>query len=103
VTQTFELTPVALTLGEPVTFDSQHGVCRKQLLHSPASINMPAMTWLAWLGLAVIITAFAAVTGFKARGTRPVAHTRLMGMARLALWVIVIIVAYLAFRAYSGS
>ena len=22
------------------------------------------MTWLAWLGLAVIITAFAAVTGF---------------------------------------
>jgi hypothetical protein len=59
------------------------------------------MTWLAWLGLAVIITAFAAVTGIKAKGTRPAAHTSLMHMARLALWVILIVVAYLAFRAYS--
>jgi hypothetical protein len=62
---------------------------------------MPVMTWLAWLSLAVIITTFAAVTGFKARGTRPVAHTRLMGLARLALWMVVIVFAYLAFRAYS--
>jgi hypothetical protein len=62
---------------------------------------MPVMTWLAWLSLAVIITTFAAVTGFKARGTRPVAHTRLMGLARRALWVVVIVFAYLAFRAYS--
>ena len=59
------------------------------------------MSWLAWLGLAVVITAFAAVTGIKAKGTRPVAHTHLMGMARLALWEIVIVLAYLAFRAYS--
>jgi lipoprotein-anchoring transpeptidase ErfK/SrfK len=58
------------------------------------------MTWLGWLGLAVIIAAFAAVTGIKAKGTRPVAHTRLMGMARLALWALIIVVAYLAFRAY---
>ena len=56
------------------------------------------MSWLAWLILAVIITAIAAVTGFKPKGTRPVAHTRLMGMARLVLLVVVIIVAYLAFR-----
>lgn len=62
---------------------------------------MPAMSWLAWLGLAVIITAFAAVTGMTAKDTRPVAHTRLMGMARLALGVIAIVFAYLAFRAYS--
>jgi hypothetical protein len=59
------------------------------------------MTWLAWLVVAVMITAFAAVTGFKAKGTRPVAHTRLMGIARIALWAIVLIVAFLAFRAYS--
>jgi|HubBroStandDraft_2_1064218.scaffolds.fasta_scaffold1375468_1 hypothetical protein len=74
-----------------------------RLLPCPASTSIPVMTWLAWLGLAVIITAFAAVTGLKARGTRPVAHTRLMSMARLALWAIVLIVAYVAFRAYSAS
>ena len=61
------------------------------------------MSWLAWLGLAVIITAVAAVTGIKPKGTRHVAHTRLMGVARLALLALVIIFAYLAFRARSGQ
>ena len=62
------------------------------------------MTWLGWLGLAVIITAVAAVTGFKPKGTRHVARTRLMGVARIALLIIVAICAYLAFRAqlYEG-
>jgi hypothetical protein len=61
------------------------------------------MSWLAWLGLAVIITAVAAITGIKPKGTRHVAHTRMMGMARLVLLAIVIIFAYLAFRARSGG
>jgi hypothetical protein len=61
------------------------------------------MTWLAWLGLAVLITAAAAVTGIKPKGTRHVARTRLMGMARLALLALIIIFAYLAFRARSGG
>ena len=61
------------------------------------------MTWLGWLGLAVLITAFAAVTGLKAKGTRPVARTQLMGMARLALVAIVLVFAYFAFRVYSGN
>jgi hypothetical protein len=61
------------------------------------------MTWLGWLGLAVIITAVAAVTGFKPKGTRHVARTRLMSMARIALLIIVAICAYLAFRARSGG
>jgi hypothetical protein len=56
------------------------------------------MSWLLWLGLAVLITAVAAVTGIKPKGTRHVAHTRLMGAARLALLALVIIFAYLAFR-----
>lgn len=60
------------------------------------------MNWLVWLGLAVVIAAVAAVTGLKPKGTRPVAHTRMMGMGRLALVVIVIIFAYLAYRARSG-
>jgi F0F1-type ATP synthase membrane subunit a len=61
------------------------------------------MSWLGWLGLAVLVTAIAAITGIKPKGTRHVAGTRLMGAARLALLAIVIIVAYLAFRARSGG
>jgi hypothetical protein len=61
------------------------------------------MSWLVWLGLAVLLAAVAAITGIKPGGTRHVAHTRLMGVARLVLLVIVIILAYLAFRARSGS
>ena len=61
------------------------------------------MSWLAWLGLAVLITAVAAVTGIKPKGTRHIAHTRLMGVARLVLLALVIIFAYLAFRAHSGG
>jgi hypothetical protein len=61
------------------------------------------MTWLFWLGLAVIVTAIAAVTGIKPGGTRHVARTRMMGVARFVLLVILIILAYLAFRARSGQ
>jgi len=61
------------------------------------------MSWLGWLGLAVIITVILAVTGIKPKGTRHVAHTHLMGMARLLLLAILIIVGYLAFRSRSGG
>jgi hypothetical protein len=61
------------------------------------------MSWFAWLGLIVLITAVAAVTGIKPRGTRHVARTQLMGVARLILLLLVIIFAYLAFRARSGG
>jgi len=57
------------------------------------------MNWLAWLGLAVVIAAVAAVTGIKPKGTRPVAHSRMMAMGRLALLAIVVILVYVAFRA----
>ncbi len=60
------------------------------------------MNWLVWLGLAVVIAAVAAVTGIKPRGTRPVANTRMMAMGRIALFVIVAIFAYLAYRARGG-
>ena len=56
------------------------------------------MTWLAWLGLAVLIAAVAAVTGIKPKGTRHVAHTSMMGMARVFLGLMVLIVVYMAFR-----
>lgn len=57
------------------------------------------MNWLAILGIAVVVVAIAAVTGIKPKGTRPVAHSRMMGMGRLALLAIVIILVYVAFRA----
>jgi hypothetical protein len=61
------------------------------------------VNWLVWLGLAAVIVAVAAVTGIKPRGTRSVSHSRMMGMARLALLAIVIILVYVALRARSGG
>ena len=60
------------------------------------------MTWLFWLGLAVAIGVIAAVTGIKAKGTRPVARTRLMGVARFVLFVLVVLLLFLAYRGYSA-
>ena len=57
------------------------------------------MTWLAWLTLAVLIAAVAAVTGIKPAGTRHVARTRLMGVARLVLLFIIVVFIYMAYRA----
>jgi hypothetical protein len=60
------------------------------------------MNWLVWLGIAVVVVAVAAVTGMKPKGTRHVAHTRMMGVGRVALFVIAAIFAYLAYRARGG-
>ena len=60
------------------------------------------MTWIFWLGLAVAIGVIAAVTGVKAKGTRPVSHTRLMGVARFVLVVMVLLFLYLAYRGYAA-
>jgi hypothetical protein len=61
------------------------------------------MTWLAWLGLAVLLSAFAAVTGFKSKGTRPVAGTRLMSVGRVLLLLLIVLFGYIAYRARSGG
>jgi hypothetical protein len=61
------------------------------------------MNWLVWLGVAVVIAGIAAVTGIKPKGTRPVAHSRLMGVGRIALLVVVVIFAYIAYRAKTGT
>lgn len=60
------------------------------------------MNWLVWLGLAVVIAGIAAVTGIKPKGTRPVSHTRMMGVGRVFLFAIVVIFAYMAYRARGG-
>jgi hypothetical protein len=63
------------------------------------SCRSAGMNWLVWLGLAVIIAAFAAVTGIKPRGGRHVAHTRMVGVGRIALFIIVAVFVYLAYHA----
>ena len=54
-----------------------------------------------WLGLAVLLAAVAALTGIKAKGTRPVAGTRLMGVGRFVLFLLVVVFLYLAYRGQS--
>ncbi|HWN87180.1 MAG TPA: hypothetical protein VNN99_18575 [Vicinamibacterales bacterium] len=61
------------------------------------------MTWLTWLMIALLVATFAALTGIKPKNSRPVAHTRLMGVARLVLVVTVLLVIYMVFRARSGG
>jgi uncharacterized membrane protein YhaH (DUF805 family) len=60
------------------------------------------MNWLVWLALAVVITVIAAVTGIKPKGTRPVAHSRMMGVGRVLLFIMIVIFAVLAYRARGG-
>ena len=61
------------------------------------------MNWLVWLGLALLIGVIAAVTGVKPKSTRPVARTRLMGVGRFFLLLLIALFAWLAFRARSGG
>jgi len=61
------------------------------------------VNWIFWLGLALVVTGLAAVTGLKSRGTRPVAGTRLMAVGRSVLLILIAIFAYLAFRARAGG
>jgi hypothetical protein len=60
------------------------------------------MSWIFWLGLAVVIGALAALTGLKPRETKPVSNTRLMGVARFILVVMVIVFLYFAYRGYAA-
>jgi hypothetical protein len=53
--------------------------------------------------IAVVVTAVAALTGLKPKGTRHVAGTHLMGVARVVLIVIVVIIAYAAIHGRTGG
>ena len=61
------------------------------------------MNWLTLLVLAMVIAVIAAVTGFKPKGTRHVARTKLMGVARVFLALLAIVLLYLAFRTRTGA
>jgi hypothetical protein len=47
--------------------------------------------------IAVVIAAVAAITGIKPKGTRHVARTQLMGVARVVLVLLALLVAYFAY------
>jgi hypothetical protein len=56
------------------------------------------MTWYTSLIIVALVAAVAAITGIKPKGTRHVAHTSLMGVARAVLVLTVLIVVYFAWR-----
>ena len=60
------------------------------------------MTWLTWLIIALFVATFAALTGIRPKNSRPVANTRLVGVARFVFVVVLLIVVYMALRARSG-
>ncbi|MEO6327215.1 MAG: hypothetical protein ABIT01_13085 [Thermoanaerobaculia bacterium] len=60
------------------------------------------MNWIILLSIAVVIAVGAALTGIKPKGTKPVANTRMMGMARFVLLIFAVLLAYMAFRARGG-
>jgi hypothetical protein len=60
------------------------------------------MTPLLWLILAAIVVAVAALTGIKPRDGRHVAHTQLMGVARVVLVLVVLAFAYAIYRSTIG-
>ncbi|MFN2386390.1 MAG: hypothetical protein ABR576_08920 [Thermoanaerobaculia bacterium] len=56
------------------------------------------MSWLFWLGLALVVGLLAALTGIKPKDTKPVARTRMMGIARIILVLMLLIFLFLGYR-----
>jgi hypothetical protein len=62
-----------------------------------------SMTWLYWLTAVVVVVALAALLGLQPTGGRNVAHTRLMGVGRVVLILLVLLFAVLAVRSGFAS
>jgi len=58
--------------------------------------------WMFGVVLVLLIVAVVALSGAQPEGGRPVARTRLMGVARVVVLVVVLVLAYLAFRSSGG-
>ena len=56
------------------------------------------MSWIFWLGLAVALSVFVSLTASKPKGTRPVAHTRLLAVARVILLILVVVLLFYWFQ-----
>jgi len=55
------------------------------------------MSWLTVLWVVAILAALAAITGIKPSGTRHVARTGLMSVARVVLGLMALVIAYFAY------
>ena len=53
------------------------------------------MSWIFWLGIAVVVSVVVSTTALKPKGARPVAHTRLLAVARVILLLVVIALFFL--------
>lgn len=56
------------------------------------------MTPFGWVLVVLVIVAIAALLGVKPRGSRPVARTQLMSVARVVLMLLALLVAYFVTR-----
>ena len=56
------------------------------------------MSWLLLLGIVVVFVALFALTGWKPEGTRRVAGTRLMTVARIVLTIIALILVWIVLQ-----
>lgn len=52
------------------------------------------MSWIFWLGIAVGLSVVFSLTALKPKGTRPVAHTRLLAIARVILLILVAVLFF---------
>jgi hypothetical protein len=58
------------------------------------------MSWIAILGIVVVIVALFTITGGKVKGGRPAASTHLMTAARICLGLIVVVLILVAVGAF---
>jgi len=61
------------------------------------------MTWAFWLTAAVVVSVLFALFGVRPKGARPVASSRMMGVARIVLVIVAVLILYLVWRARSGG
>jgi hypothetical protein len=55
------------------------------------------VSWTTWLTVAVVVSVVFALTALKPKGARSVGHTRLLGVARVILLLVVAVLFYMAF------
>jgi len=60
------------------------------------------MTWAFWLTVAVVVSVVFAVFGLRPRGARPATSSRLMGIARVVLLIVVVVLFYLFLKGRAG-
>ena len=58
--------------------------------------------WIYQVGLALAVVVVFVVLGFRAKGTRPAANTRLMAVARVILLIVIVLLFYMFLHTRAG-